>query len=357
MVKVILGISIIIALILAAIIFQYKLNFSQVKLSPLVTVLNKELQIKDVTLESIFIKNPDSSSYPKDKLITIIATGDIIPARYINYQAVKRNNFKWPYEKTYEILSSSDITFANLESPLIDNCPLTSEGMVFCGDKHNIEGLVFSGIDIVNLANNHLANWGQKGIEETIKTLSENNIFYTGINGPVFYEVKGARFAFLGFDDVDRGQLLSKADEENISKEIKEAKKEADIVIVAFHWGVEYTSQPSPRQKYLAYLSIDSGADLVIGNHPHWIQPIEIYDGKVIAYAHGNFVFDQFWSEKTLEGVVGKYTFYGNKLVNVEFLPVQIDKTGQPSFMQNQLKEKILNEIYQESIILRNLNK
>ena len=101
----------------------------------------------------------------------------------------------------------------------------------------------------------------------------------------------------------------------------------------------------------LGHFTIDSGADLVIGNHPHWIQPIEIYKGKLITYAHGNFVFDQEWSLKTKQGVVGKYTFYDNQLVDVEFLPIQIENYGQPFFLAGQAKKSILESMKIQSKI------
>lgn len=354
MLKILLGIFILlsVALLIFFNIFKKDILISS-SISSVSPFINSEIKTKDLTIEDIF-KTDHSflQNYPQEKLIIIIATGDVIPARYINSQTVKRNNFNWPYEKTFEVLNNADLTFANLESPLINNCPVVSDGMVFCGDEKNIKGLKFAGIDLVNLANNHFGNWGQKGVDETIKLLNENDISYTGINGSEFKEIKGIKFAFLGYNDVGKEPFVSSAEENKIAKEISDAKKQADVVIVAFHWGDEYTSQPNQRQKNLAHLSIDSGADLIIGNHPHWIQPIEIYHGKFITYAHGNFVFDQFWSEKTLEGVVGKYTFYGDKLIDVEFLPIQIDNFGQPSFAKFPKKEKIINDMYQESLKL-----
>jgi poly-gamma-glutamate synthesis protein (capsule biosynthesis protein) len=132
----------------------------------------------------------------QDNMITLIATGDIIPARYINYQLVSKKDFTLPYQKTAEVLKNADITFANLEAPLIKNCPLTTGGMVFCGDENNIEGLKYAGIDIVSLANNHAGNYGQKGVDNTVSLLNKNGILTTGINGPVFMEVKGVKFAY-----------------------------------------------------------------------------------------------------------------------------------------------------------------
>lgn len=289
----------------------------------------------------ISIKQQPPAFYQQTQItepkIVLIATGDIIPARSVNSKVIQYKDFSWPYLKTADVLKEADITFVNLEAPLLDNCPLTSEGMVFCGDSRNVEGLVFAGVDIASLANNHAGNYGSTGVEYTQNLLNNNGIKTTGIDGPAFIDIKGKKFAFLGYNDISKPQPgISNVDEEKIKTEIASAKQAAEIVIVAFHWGTEYRDQPDDRQKYLGHLAIDSGADLVVGNHPHWVQPVEIYKGKVITYAHGNFVFDQEWSQKTKEGVVGKYTFYGNKLIDVEFLPVLIEDYGQPHFVTEQ---------------------
>lgn len=282
-----------------------------------------------------------------DKIRTLIVTGDVIPARYVNFQTVKKNDFRWPFEKTADFLKSADVTFINFETPLITNCPLTGEGMVFCGDPRNIEGLLFAGVDVADLANNHAGNYGIDGIKSTTGLLESAGISVTGISGAAFKDVRRTKFAFLGYDDVSK-----KVDEEKIKREIEYAKKNSDIVVVAFHWGTEYVSQPTKRQKDLAHLSIDSGADLVIGNHPHWIEPVEIYKDKIITYAHGNFIFDQMWSQKTREGVVAKYTFYDKKLIDVEFFPVLIENYAQPNFLTGDKKQVILNEMKNESLRL-----
>lgn len=309
------------------------------------------ISMSPISLEEIFKKNHTfTSKLPKDKTITLIATGDIIPARSVNFQTVTRNNFLWPYEKTIDLLKTGDIVFVNFESPLVDNCPVTNEGMVFCGDKRNVEGLVYSGVNVANLANNHSTNYGEEGLKSTIETLNKSGILTTGISGPVFKEVKGIKFAFLGYDDVEpKSSMISIADEKKIKEEIASAKKKSDVVITAFHWGDEYTSQPNKREVELAHLAIDSGADLIIGNHPHWIQALEIYKGKLIMYAHGNFVFDQMWSENTELGVVGRYTFYGKDLIDAEYFPIKIQNYGQPYLLEGIEKEKVLNSLKEET--------
>lgn len=155
---------------------------------------------------------------------------------------------------------------------------------------------------------------------------------------------------FLVTHDIDHQEAgISWAQEDLINAQVRDAKQKADIVVVAFHWGVEYTSQPTKRQRQLAHLAIDSGADLVIGNHSHFLQPVEVHQGKHIIYAHGNLIFDQMWSEKTRIGVIGKYIFYDNNLVDIEFIPIKIYDYGQPRLVLGKEKRKILAEMRSES--------
>lgn len=307
-----------------------------------------------LSIDNIF--SPDkilTANLPDSEVITLTATGDIIPARSVNYQTVTRQDFNWPYAETSEVLNDSDITMANLESPLIANCPLTQEGMVFCGDPRNVQGLKKAGTDIITLANNHIGNFGISGITNTVDILRKEGILTTGVSKPLITEVKGKRFAFLAYNDIGSPEEgIPWADEKVIQKEVREAKEIADFLVVAFHWGEEYQSQPDKRQRDLAHLAVDLGADLIIGNHPHWIQPVEIYKDKLITYAHGNFIFDQMWSQKTREGVVGRYKIYQDKVVDVEFLPVQIEDFGQPRFVTGSQKASILLNMKTESLKL-----
>jgi poly-gamma-glutamate synthesis protein (capsule biosynthesis protein) len=114
-----------------------------------------------------------------------------------------------------------------------------------------------------------------------------------------------------------------------MAEQIRALRPQVDVLSVAYHWGVEYVSVPAPGAGIaeddpveIGHLAVDAGADLVIGNHPHWVQGVELYKGGFIAYAHGNFIFDQMWSYETRLGVIGKYTFYDEELVRVEYTPL-----------------------------------
>lgn len=272
----------------------------------------------------------------KEKVV-LIATGDVVMGRSVNYQMMRYTNPLWPFEKVKDILSSGDITVANIEAPFVKDCPTTVEGMVFCGLEDAVKGLIASGVDVATLANNHISDYGVVGIENTAKILRENSIDVAGLEGAILYKtVKGTKFAFLAFNDI-YGSIppVLKADKEVIERLVGEAHKNAGVVVVSMHWGAEYRSTPDSRQIELAHLVADAGADLVIGNHPHWIQSDEQYNNTYIKYAHGNLVFDQMWSEETKKGVIGKYTFEDGKLVGKEFIPIYIVYYGQPQIVGN----------------------
>jgi poly-gamma-glutamate capsule biosynthesis protein CapA/YwtB (metallophosphatase superfamily) len=306
-----------------------------------------------ITIEQIFSDNHAwVNDIASNQIVTIVATGDVLTARVVNQKMVQMNNFHWPFEKTQTLLTSADLTIINLETPLLVSCPVTNTGMLFCGDARATEGLLYAGVDLATLGNNHMGNHFIEGIEETKQILTNAGINYV-VDEPVIKVVNGTKFAFLSYNDIGAPeQGVPWADDNKIIQGIAEAKKLADIVIVAPHWGVEYVTMPSSRQRNLARLMIDSGADLIIGNHPHWIQPVELYKAKLIMYAHGNFIFDQEWSEETKTGVVGKYTFVDNRLVDAEFVPIRIVEYGQPHVLEGEQKKRVLDEIRSASITL-----
>ncbi|MGH7777732.1 MAG: CapA family protein [Candidatus Dormibacterales bacterium] len=298
-----------------------------------------------LTLESLF--HPPSA-VPDDPFHyrTLLATGDVIPARMVNVEATRRGDFIWPFRPTAPLLRSADIAWVNLETPLFAGCPLAQTGFTFCGDGRFVQGLSFAGVDAANLGNEHIHNYGQQGVDATIRLLDSHGIAYSGLGHTAFLNVRGFTFALLGFNDVE--ETLDRAE---MKREIASARTRADVVVVQFHWGKEYERQPMAAPGVaaddpvtLGHLAVDDGADLVIGNHQHWYEGVEIYHGRLITYAHGNFVFDQSWSEQTEEGVVGIYSFYGDRLVAARWVPVHVDGLdGQPSVMPPGPAAKVLS--------------
>lgn len=273
-----------------------------------------------------------------------MTTGDINLGRSVNYQINRTNDPNFPLERIVDTLKRADIAIVNLESPLIKECPLTNEGMKLCGSYKNVAGLTYAGVDIVSIANNHIEDYGKNGAKETEELLLANGIKPVKNGQMIIKNVKGIKLAILAYDFVKHS-----LDKSKLQEEIKAAQGKADVVLVIFHWGVEYTSDPTSRQREIAHLAIDSGADLVLGNHSHWVQATEIYKEKFIAYSHGNLIFDQLWSEETREGVIGKYVLIKNELVDIEFIPIIISDSFQPSIAEEPSARKILNRIEEAS--------
>ncbi len=271
------------------------------------------------------------------KVRTLLATGDVIPARGVNYFATGRHDFLWPFRRTADYTKNADITLINLESPLFAGCPVDpNSGFKFCGDGRFVDGLTYMGAKVANLANNHTSNYGAEGITLTDNLLQQHGIKTSGLGPVAVVDVRGVKFGFIGFNGVGRA-----IDKVAVQASIQRARQLADIVVVQFHWGKEYERQPmadphvpTPDDPVaIGHAAVDWGADIVIGNHPHWYQGIEVYHDRLITYAHGNFVFDQMWSEETREGVIGTYTFYGTQLVAATWKAVRIYDYGQPVFM------------------------
>jgi poly-gamma-glutamate capsule biosynthesis protein CapA/YwtB (metallophosphatase superfamily) len=289
-----------------------------------------------LSLEELFHPTYTAPMDPS-KIRTLLVTGDVIPARGVAYFAAVRHDYLWPFRPTAAYTKNADITYINLEAPLFAGCPVSpASSFTFCGDPRFVDGFTAMGADVANLANNHLSNYGAAGINSTQQLLNSHGILTSGLGPVAVIDVRGIKFGFIGFNGVGRA-----IDKEALKAGIARARQQADIVVVQFHWGKEYERQPMPDKGVptpddpvvIGHDAIDWGADIVIGNHPHWYQGIEIYHGKLITYAHGNFVFDQMWSEETREGVIGTYTFYGTQLVGATWKAYRIYDYGQPVFM------------------------
>ena len=247
-----------------------------------------------------------------------------------------------------ELIKGADIAIANFENPAPDRVRWHTSGTVFSADPGIIDGLANAGIDYVSLANNHIGDAGDAGILQTIANLEERGLAYSGAGKdlaaarkPAMLEANGVTVAVLGYDAIARAYF---ADEEEagssqlsltrVRNDIKTARKAgADLVIVFPHWGTEYRAMPFAGQQELARRIIDAGADMIIGNHAHWAAALEVYEGKPIWYALGNFVFDQTWSEPTMEGLTLELTFHGAELVQARMRPHIILDKAQPNFL------------------------
>ncbi|MFT8347364.1 CapA family protein [Clostridium saccharoperbutylacetonicum] len=211
-----------------------------------------------------------------------------LPAAFVS----NGKNYSYFMKNVANIFNKDDYTLVNLETTLTNsNVKAAKDGEVyynFKGPKEYAKILTSSSIEGVTIANNHIYDYGEEGIKDTISTLKENKVDICGEGYKIIKDIKGVKFGFLGYTGWEASDKLKT----KIANDIKELRQQgAEVVIPYFHWGIERKYEPCDVQKNLARFSIDNGADAVIGSHPHVIQSIENYKGKLIAYSMGNFCF------------------------------------------------------------------
>ena len=223
---------------------------------------------------------------PEHERFTISLVGDCT-LEGNRFQSLCGDDMGYPFENVREYFENDDATIANLECNFSD--ALLSSGSLFHfkAPTENADMLVSGGIDFVTTANNHIMDYGQRGLDDTLSALDERGIAY-GIDGQsvVFTTESGLKLGiYCGYG----GFMIS---ETQIKEAIDKLKADgAEYIICALHWGVEGAYRPNAYQKNLAHAAIDAGADLVYGSHPHVLQPTEEYGGGLILYSLGNFSF------------------------------------------------------------------
>ncbi len=250
------------------------------------------------------------SNYVKDDVsINISALGDVALGQDHEHNYLYADSFDYVFEKikgdykyffsnVKDILSKDDLTIANLETALSNETVKAEKydygnNYWFNGKPEYANILKAGSVEIADLANNHTYDYGQKGFDATQKSLDAAGIDYFGYTKVLYRDVKGVRIGMAGFNQLGEYEqgLDMNVFKKDVSGTIKKMRSECDLLIVEFHWGKEYKYKQDEIQTGLAHLSIDLGADLVLGGHPHVLQPIEKYKGKYIAYSLGNFCF------------------------------------------------------------------
>ncbi len=202
------------------------------------------------------------------------------------------------FSNVAEILGKDDLTIANLETALSNGGTKAEKydygnNYWFNGKPEYANILKAGSIEAVSLANNHSHDFGTGGYDETRRALGEAGIKYFGYSETLITYVNGVRVGLAGFNQLGEYEQGRDANElkQEVEETIKKLSEESDLVVASFHWGSEYKYRQDRLQTELAYLAVDSGADLVIGSHPHVLQPIEKYNDRYIAYSLGNFCF------------------------------------------------------------------
>jgi len=294
--------------------------------------------------------------------IELLFGGEIILARTVGVN-IDKFGIDYPFAAIAEIVRQSDLAFATLESPLLGEgkpCNPLLNCMVFVGKERYAQGIKNAGFDVLSLANNHIDDGFDKAILRTIDLFGQMGILTVGAgkNTREAYkgtiaQVNGIRVGFFACNEIgpvsyavgENSAGSAWCETERIVKELADLRSVVDILVASFHWGDEYTEKPNKRQVELGRLAVDNGADIVVGDHPHWIQSFEVYRGKPIFYSVGNLVFDQMWSEKTRQGILVKTKYKNGKIEKVKIIPIKTMNFCCPAVLETDEKRIIIDEL------------
>lgn len=314
--------------------------------------------------------------------------GDIVPGRNVGIKMRTYGDYTYPFLDVATELSSYDLTIANLEGNLSDTIPPPDDPNTFdfvC-DPAMLKGFQLAGIDAVSLANNHTSwnesGWGAQALLDTLAALdaAEMPRFGAGQNLAEAREVwsseiNGLQFGFLSVDGVTGNLEFPYRDKdlgvvgadwaagpespgtspylmEQLVADVAAAAETHDVVIPYLHMGAEYQWIVPEWVVAAAHAAIDAGATMVVTNHPHIIQGMEVYAGRPIIYSVGNFIFDQMFSVDTRQGFILEITLDGTKVVGIRLRGVEIEDFCQPRLMTASEQAAIMDRFWRSTDIL-----
>jgi len=270
---------------------------------------------------------------PRAVAATIVAVGDIMLGRMVE-GLMERRGADYPFRKLSGTLGDADAALGNLEGPINSDHVRTPEGsLAFSFSPETSRTLAENHFAILSLANNHTYDFGENGFADTRRYLESRSIRAIGhprrVDSKYVYtrNINGRQFSFVSLNATSYFDVIAAV---SLVSEVRKDHTGAFLVVL-IHWGIEYNLMQNDAQRSLAHKLVDSGADAVIGSHPHVVQGIESYNHKLIFYSLGNFIFDQYFSRETQEGLMLRLEV-GDKKANCRLIPLQIT-TSQPQIM------------------------
>lgn len=233
-------------------------------------------------------------------------------------------------------LLAADIVFANLETPVTTRGSKTPKTWNFRARPEYLKIVRAAGINVVNVANNHVWDYGEQGFLDTLRALEKGKWDYIGAGRDRaraeevrLFEFEGLTVGIVGLTSTHPEEAWAKpgkpgvaySDFDRIPDIVRRAKKKCDVLVVSFHGGTELADEPNDIQKAVAHAAIHAGADLFLGHHPHVLQPVEIYEGKPIVYSLGNFLFVS-PSPLTKPEAIARATLSKRGVVRLTFTPL-----------------------------------
>src|SRR3989338_8887360 len=311
---------------------------------------------RDINVNKTDKEAASEQGVPEVEPLRILFGGDIFLDRSVRRQIEAHDDDAgYPWQNIESFLKQFEYKVANLEGPVVNRPRAAPTGSFsFAFQEDYVAKLKDLGFSALSLANNHTLNQGQKGLDNSRIYLEKNGIAYFGdpnnLGERSFWttEWEGKKLAFVGKHDLipdPQSQVLAK---------IVELKSQGYFVVVFPHWGAEYISEIPVDEQNKARELIDMGADLIIGAHPHVVQPIEIYKHRVIFYSLGNFLFDQGFSSETMQGLLVEAVFEED---NIKFIlyPTEQNKTFQVNLASTEARHAMLDRISAGSVVSYNI--
>lgn len=283
-----------------------------------------------------------------------LGTDEAFPYRDSLPQRLEREGFDYSYffRGVRSIFEADDLTIVNLETTLTEASRSADKRFRFKGPPSYTNILKSGSIELVNISNNHIYDYLNEGFEDTVKALDEAGVGYCGEGYIAYLEIKGIRIACVG------NMVWNPRITADLKRDIRDARKNADIVIVSLHWGIERTHHPDGYQRQLGRLCIDEGADIVVGHHPHVIQGIENYKERYIVYSLGNFCFggNRNPADKDTFIFQSRFTLRDGEVrgIDIGIIPCSISSVDyvndyQPTVLEGSEGERVLNRIMEYS--------
>lgn len=307
----------------------------------------------------LFRSNPPSlveQDVPdRDASYVLFFVGDIMLDRGVLHmvQTQGENSWTFPLAPVAEYLKEADFLFGNLESIISDKGRNVGSIYSFRAPPASIEALAAVGFDMVSVANNHSFDYTIEAFADSLKRLESAGILYAGggftnreARDPSLFSLpNGTTIGVVAYTTVgspsweateDRAGIawVDETRMDQLREDIENAKKVADIIVVSFHFGEEYQPEPSKSQRIIGETAIEAGADIVVGHHPHVLQPLEQYRDGWIVWSLGNFLFDQYFSPETMSGAILQIEVQDKNITSVNLV-----RTKQNEFYQVELAE------------------
>ncbi len=296
-------------------------------------------------------RRPSPTPTRATRPIRLLFTGNIVPARCVQ-AALDAGEITADdlYAEVAPWIQAADLAVGTLNAALSDYPPMRGcvKTFVLVGRSLHAAALARAGFDGLSVATNHIKNCGlldcgDRAFLDTLQALHAAGLWTVGAGEnldaalePVVVEVQGVRFALVSLGKIEPRAFagpdspgIAPLTPSNLRIAMERARAQRPDVIIALpHWGPEYEPTPNVWQRDLARQFVEEGATVVVGNHSHVVQGMEIIQGVPVFYSLGNFLFDQDWSRETQQGVMLVLHFQGARLVGWQFIPTVTEGNG-----------------------------